>query len=48
MGHVVFVKNIHRAHVGDKRMGKLTEKMKAQHVQRWLTLESWCQINLNI
>jgi len=48
MGHGVFVKSIHRAHAGDKRMGKLTEKMKAQHVQTWLTLESWFQINFNI
>jgi hypothetical protein len=26
MGHGVLMKNIHRAHAGDKRMGKLTEK----------------------
>jgi len=44
MGHGVLVENIHRAHAGDKRMGKLTLKMKAQHVQKWLTLESCFQL----
>jgi hypothetical protein len=48
MGHAVLMKNIHRAHVGDKIKGKLTKKMKVQHVQKWFSLESWFQINFNI